>query len=153
MKKIAFILVFGMLFLACKQEESLKEYMTDSWQTTYMKIEMPTVQKSDSTSVFEDKFEGKSARVAQSSYKDDGTFVAWFLDKEGKRQTESSGTWEVKKDSLRIEFFYGGRDVKVWYHIEKTKEGFQGTSKYDWDEDGEFDDLLVMKTKRIKSEE
>jgi hypothetical protein len=153
MKKVVFILVFGILFASCKQEESLQKYMTDSWQTTYLKIEMPTVQKSDSTSVIEDKFDNNPERVAQSSYKEDGTFVAWFLDKEGKRQGDAPGKWEVEGDTLKIEYFYAGRAIKVGYHIEKTKEGFIGTSKYDWDGDGEFDDLLVMKTKRIKSEE
>lgn len=126
--------------------------MTDSWQTTYMKIKMPTYQKSDSTSVFENTFESSSARIAQSSYKEDGTFVAWFINSEGKRQGEAPGKWKVEKDSLHIEYVYGGRAVKVGYHIEKTSNGFKGTSRYDWDEDGEFDDLLVMKTKRINTE-
>ncbi len=150
MKKIVSILIFGIVFASCQKEQTLKEYMTDSWQTTYLKIEMPTFQKSDSTNVFEDKFENNPERIAQSSYKKDGTFVAWFLDKDGKRQGDSPGKWKVEGDSLFVAFYYGERDVKVSYHIEKTEEGFVGTSKYDWDKDGEFDDLLVMKTKRIK---
>lgn len=153
MKKIVFILVFGMLSVACKQEKPLEEYMTDSWQTTYLKIEMPTVQKSDSTTVIEDTFQNNPDRIAQSRYKEDGTFVAWFLNKERKREGDAPGNWKVEGDSLRIQYFYGGRDVNVSYYIERTEEGFKGTSKYDWDGDGEFDDLLVMKTKRIKSEE
>ncbi|MBL4605363.1 MAG: hypothetical protein JKY02_06830 [Flavobacteriaceae bacterium] len=152
LKNLLPCLVFGILFASCKKENTLQDYMADSWQTTYLKIEMPTFQKSDSINVFEDKFENNPARIAQSSYNEDGTFVAWFLDKERKRQGDSSGKWNVKGDSLYVAFFYGGRDVKVAYHIQMTEGGFIGTCIYDWDEDGEFDDLLVMKTKRINLE-
>ena len=40
----------------------------------------------------------------------------------------------------------------VSYKITRTAEGFQGESTYDWDNDGAFDDLLLMKTKRITSQ-
>lgn len=149
-KTFLLIAVFGMLFVSCKQEQTLQEYMTDSWETTYLKIEMPTANKSDSLSVYEDKFENNPQRRAQSKYNSDGTFSAWFVNPAGEKKGESKGVWKIKNDSLFIEYFYGGRDVKVGYHITKTEEGFLGTSKYDWDEDGEFDDLLTMKTKRIK---
>ncbi len=139
-----------MLFVACKKEKPLKEYMVDSWQTSYLKIEMPTVNKTDSLSVFEDKFDNNPERIAQSKYNKDGTFSAWFINKKGEKKGESKGTWSVAKDTLRIEYFYGGRDVKVAYKVEKTKEGFKAVSKYDWDADGDFDDTLWMHTKRIK---
>jgi len=149
-RKIVWIpVLFGIVFVTCQREKSLNEYMVDTWETTYLKIEMPTFQKSDSTSVFEDTFQNNPLRRAQSSYKNDGTFVAWFLDRENKRQGDAPGKWKMEGDSLHIEYFYGGRDVKVAYHIQKTEEGFVGVSKYDWDEDGEFDDLLTMRTKRI----
>lgn len=152
MKKLLFLLVFGMLFASCKREQSLRDYMVDSWETTYLKIEMPTFQKSDSTHVFEDTFENNPARRAQSSYKSDGTFVAWFVNRENIRQGDTSGKWKVEGDSLYVDFFYNQRDVKVAYKITKTEEGFQGISKSDWDNDEEFDDILVMKTKRIELE-
>ena len=143
-------ILVGVLVVSCKNEKSLQEQMTASWETTYLKIEMPTYLKKDSTNVYEDKFLNNPERRARSSYNDDGTFSAWFVDREDKKLgEESSGKWNTKGDSLYIEYFYGGRDVKVAYHIEITEEGFVGTSKYDWDEDGEFDDLLMMKTKRI----
>lgn len=152
MKKLIIILIFGMLFVACGEKEpTLKEYMVDSWQTTYLKIDMPTFQKTGNSSVMEDDFGPKSQRYARSTYNADGTFSAWFVDKVGKETGGTSvGTWDVKGDSLFVEFTYGGRDVKVGYHIERTEEGFKGVSKYDWDEDGEFDDILTMKTKRIQ---
>ena len=143
------LVVFGMFFASCKQNLSTKEFMVDSWETTYLKIEMPTYNKSDSLVIFEDKFDNNPARIAQSKYNADGTFSAWFINK-GEEKGESKGTWNVKSDSLYIAFFYGGRDVKVAYYITKTDEGFLGESKYDWDEDGEIDDTLLMKTKRIK---
>jgi hypothetical protein len=148
------ILTFGILFASCTQKEKpLKEYMANSWQTTYMKIEMPTFGKSDSTHVFIDKFENNPARRVQSWYKKDGTFTTWSLNREGKRYGDSSGSWDIKGDSLHIEFFYDGRNVKEAYHIEKIKDGFKGTSKYDWDKDGEYDDLLIMKTRKINLNE
>ena len=159
MKKLIFILVIGMLFASCdkkkaaqeKKEPSLKEYMTSSWQTTYLKIDMPTFQKSENSSVMEDKFGPDAPRFARSTYNSDGTFSAWFVDKDGKDLGgTSTGNWDVKGDTLYVDFVYGGRDVKVGYHIEKTEAGFRGVSKYDWDEDGEYDDTLLMETKRIQ---
>lgn len=149
LKKILPLAFIGMFIASCNQEKSIKEYMVNSWETTYLKIEMPTFHKSDSTSVFEDKFLNNPPRRARSTYNEDGTFSAWFVNQKNEKAGESKGTWKVKNDSLYIEYFYGGRDVKVSYLIEKTKEGFIGKSTYDWDEDGEFDDFLIMKAKRI----
>lgn len=151
-KKIIFILFFGILIVACTKEKSLETYMTDSWQTTYLKIEMPTYEKSDSLYVFEDKFDKQPQLIAQSVYHKDGTFNAWFINKEGEKISESDGNWSVKNDSLFVDFSYNNRDIQVGYHIEKTEEGFLGKSIFDWDNDGAFDDFLTMKTKRIKTD-
>lgn len=152
LKNLVYIIFFGILIVACKKEKSLKEYMTDSWQTTYLKLEMPTYEKSDSLEIYEDKFDNNPELIAQSKYNTDGTFNAWFLNKEGKKVSNSDGKWNVENDSLFVAFFYNGRDIKVGYHITKTTEGFLGKSAFDWDNDGEFDDFLTMKTKRIKTE-
>lgn len=141
----------GLLFASCAQKEkSLEEYMVDSWETTYLKLKMPTYEKSDSLQVYEDSFDNNPERIAQSKYNADGTFSAWFVEKDDSVISDSDGTWKVKGDSLMVSFFYDGRDMTVSYKIERTKTGFKGTSKYDWDNDGEFDDLLIMKTKRIE---
>ena len=84
MKNYILLLLCGMLFASCNTKPSLKEYMADSWESTYLKIEMPTYQKSDSTSVFEDTFQNNPARIARSKYNEDGTFVAWYLNRAGK---------------------------------------------------------------------
>lgn len=142
------LILFGILFVACKQEKPLSEYMVENWQTSYIKIDMPTYKKSDSTFVYEDDFSKADAALAKSSYVADGSFTAWYETK-GKPTVPTKGTWSAKKDSLFISYFYDGRTVNVAYKIEKTEEGFLGKSIYDWDEDGEFDDTLIMKTKRI----
>ena len=149
-KHLLLILIFGTLIVACKKEKSLEEYMINSWQTTYMKIEMPTYEKSDSLYVYEDKFDNNPELVAQSTYNADGTFNAWFVNPKGEKVSESSGNWSVKNDSLFVDFFYNNRDIKVGYQITETEEGFTGKSKFDWDNDGELDDFLLMTTKRIK---
>ncbi|NVK53386.1 MAG: hypothetical protein HWD85_10670 [Flavobacteriaceae bacterium] len=153
LKKLFLVIAIGILFANCNKEKSIKEYMVATWETTYLKIEMPTFQKSDSTSVFEDQFLNNPPRRARSKYNNDGTFTAWFVNHKNEKSGTSKGTWTVKNDSLFIAYFYGGRDVEVAYHIEKTEEGFIGKSTYDWDEDGEFDDFLVMKTKRITAKQ
>ena len=150
--KILLIFLFGMLLASCKKEKSLKNYMTNSWETTYLKIEMPTVNKTDSTSIYEDKFENNTMRVAQSKYNKDGTFSAWFRNKTGEKNSESNGLWSVKNDTLHIEYFYAGREVKVDYRITRIENGFKAISLYDWDEDGDYDDTLWMETKRLKTE-
>ena len=151
-KTLFFISLFGMLFASCEPELSTKDYMINSWETTYLKIEMETVNNTDSLNVVEDKFDNNPELVAQSKYNKDGTFSAWFKNKQGNHVSNSSGKWNVVEDSLTVEFHYGGRDMKVSYHITKTENGFVGKSIYDWDNDGKFDDLLTMKTKIIKNE-
>ncbi len=141
-----------MLFGACKQEESLEKYMAKSWETNYLKIEMPTFENTDSLNVFEDKFDNNPIQVAQSKYNLDGTFTAWFLTNSNQKILETDGTWNVVGDSLQVSFFYNNKEMKVSYKITKTEEGFMGESKYDWDNDGVADDFLTMKTKEIKTE-
>jgi len=149
-KTFLLILIFGTFFVSCKQEQSLKEYMVNSWETTYLKLEMPTYQKSDSLQVYEDRFDDNPERIARSKYNPDGTFIAWFVTQQGETISDSNGKWNVENDSLFVDFFYGGKDVKASYHITKTADGFLGKSKYDWDNDGDFDDVLTMKVKKIK---
>ncbi|CAM1370775.1 hypothetical protein [Tenacibaculum soleae] len=150
--KHLFILLFGLLFATCNQnkKDTLKNYMIGNWETTYLKIKMVTVNKTDSTSVFEDNFSKPNTGKAQSSYKKDGTFSAWFKQPDGKKIDETSGKWKTKNDSLYINYTYLGKQVQAWYKINKTKKGFKGTVIYDWDNDGEFDDTLIMNTKRLK---
>ena len=150
MKTLIFSVFCGILFASCEPTLSTKDFMVNSWETTYLKIEMYTVNKTDSLQVYEDKFEGNPDLIAQSKYNKDGTFSTWFINKEGQQVSKASGNWYVVGDSLTVAFTYGGRDTEVSYAITKTDDGFIGKSKYDWDEDGDFDDLLTMKTKRIK---
>ena len=150
--KYLLILIFGMLFVTCNQKEkkNLSDYMVGNWETTYLKIKMPTVNKTDSTSVFEDNFTNPNTGRAQSSYKKDGTFSAWFKQPNGNKVDETNGKWKTKNDSLFINYIYLGKQVKAWYKIKQLKNGFKGTSISDWDNDGKFDDTLIMKTKKIK---
>ena len=104
MKKLIFLLVFGMLFAACKDEQPLQEYMTKSWETSHINISMPTYQKSDSSYVYEDDFLNNPPRIAQSKYNKDGSFSAWYVDAKGVKQEETLGKWNVKGDSLYIQF-------------------------------------------------
>ena len=160
-------LIFGMFFVACKQEKkeqpqektqeetpvskpSLKEYMVGNWETNYIKIEYQTYKSTDSTSVFEDDFSKPNAGKAQSTYKNDGTFTAWFLKANGEKVGETTGNWQTKNDSLYVDYPYLGKQIQAWYHIEQTNEGFDGKVIYDWDDDGNFDDTLFMKSKRLE---
>lgn len=153
MKKInLFTVVFVVVFASCKktsEEKNLNKFMLGSWQTEYIKIEMATVNKTDSLQVFEDDFSKQNSGRAQSMYKKDGTFSAWFLQPDGKRVGETVGNWKTKGDSLFVDYPYVGKQVQAWYHIKQKENGFEGTVIYDWDNDGEFDDTLFMKTKRI----
>jgi len=155
---ICFTLAFG----ACKTEskepkntsqsevKSLHEFMVGSWETTYIKIKYPTYQKADSSFVFEDDFSNPKSGRAQSKYNNDGTFTAWFKQPDSSKIGESNGKWKVKGDSLLVDYFYLGKQVQAWYTIQKSKNGFEGKVIYDWDNDGDFDDILLMKSKRIK---
>ena len=51
---------------------------------------------------------------------------------------------------MYVDYPYLGKTVQAWYSIEKTKEGFEGKVIYDWDDDKEFDDILIMKSKKLQ---
>ncbi len=159
LKLVIIIFVFGLVFVACKQEKKevkteekqvLQNFMIGAWETQYIKIEMPTVNKTDSTSIFEDDFSKPTSGRAQSMYNVDGTFSAWFKQPDSSKVGETKGKWKTKGDSLYVDYFYLGNQVQVWYLIKQTNTGFTGNTVYDWDNDGEFDDSLLMKSKRIK---
>ncbi len=178
MKSIFFttIVIVGLVFAACKQEKnkteqiekettvevkkpettktfqkkSLNQYMVGIWETSYIKIEYPTYQKSDTSHVFEDDFSKPNTGRAQSEYKKDGTFMAWFKQPNGSKVGETGGNWKTKGDSLYVDYTYLGKQVQTWYIITQTKEGFTGKVIYDWDDDKEFDDILLMKSKKLK---
>lgn len=142
-----------LLFIGCTPtiDNDLKSYMVGSWQTTYLKIEMPTVHRTDSLTVIEEDFSSPNAGLAQSVYREDGAFSSWFLLPNGEKSGETAGVWDAKgKDSLYVDYFYHGKQVKAWYSITKTPLGFNAKMIYDWDNDGDYDDELFMKTKRIR---
>lgn len=151
MKHFHFVLLFA-ITISCSplKKDDLSKYMLGKWETQYIKINMPTVHKSDSSSVFEDDFSKPTSGKAQSKYNNDGTFSAWFKLADGSEVDKTSGKWKTKGDSLFIDYSYNEKQVSTWYFIEKTKKGFNGTVIYDWDNDGEFDDTLYMKSKKIK---
>ena len=110
------IVIVGLIFAACKQEKnkseesetpqkevqenSLNTYMVGTWETSYIKIEYPTYQKADSSFVFEDDFSKPNTGRAQSEYKNDGTFTAWFKQPDGSKVGETGGNW--KRPHLRV---------------------------------------------------
>lgn len=147
------LISFAIFCCSCKKEKtpknSLKEYMVGSWETTLIKISYETYQKSDSVYVFIDDFSIPNTAKAQSTYKKDGTFIAWFQQADGTKANESNGTWSTKNDSLFIHYFYNNKKVDAAYKINQTKQGFDGTVLNDWDNDGKKDDTLFMKTKKI----
>lgn len=150
LKSIFYFTIFGMLFVACKNEKSLEDYMVTDWQTSYIKIEMPTAYGKDSLQVYEDDFSKEKAILAQSSYKKDGRFTAWYIRPDGSKAGESDGKWKIKGDSLFVEYTHQGKVIKPSYHVEKTIEGLLAKSKHDWDNDGEFDDFLTMRLIDLK---
>ncbi len=149
-------LIFGILFVACKQEKKepttllLKEYMIGSWETTYLKIKYLTANETDSTVVFEDDFSKPNSGKGQSVYNHDGTFSAWFLQTNGKKVGKTKGKWKTNGDSLFVNYQYLEKQVQAWYNVTQTNAGFSAVSTYDWDDDGEFDDTLLMITKKIQ---
>lgn len=147
---LCIMLAFGLVSCSSSKEKKLENYLVGSWETSYLKIEYPTYNNTDSLSVFEDNFSKPSTGRAQSKYNNDGTFLAWFKQHDGTKVGETSGKWKIKGDSLFVDYHYLGKQVQAWYFIKQTNEGFDGTVIYDWDDDGEFDDKLFMKTKRIQ---
>lgn len=152
LKKLTILLSVVAMATACTKTEQkpLNEFMLGKWQTKYIKIDMPTAANTDSTIVFEEKFDKPNPTVAQSIYKADGTFTSWFLKPDGTKESETIGKWETKGDSLFVDYKHIGKNVKAWYYIKQLKNGFEGTSVHDWDWDNEHDDTLFMKSEKLQ---
>ena len=142
--------ILGMLFVSCKREVSLQNYIVGNWETTYLNIEMPTHKSSDSSYIFEDDFSKKSSLIARSEYSKDGTCSSWYVKNDGRKVGLKAGNWEVKEDSLFIKYLHKDDFIVTSYFIKKTEKGFIGKSLDDWDDDGIMDDFLLMETKRLE---
>lgn len=150
MRKIVAILVLLLVVFSCKKESELHKYMINKWQTTHIKIVMPTYTNSDSTSVNKEDFTSKMATVPQSEYYKDGTYKSWYLSPNGGRIGEISGNWSADDTNLYLDYTFADNPVHVSYKVTKTNEGFKAVSINDWDFDGVKDDTLHMKAKYIK---
>ena len=82
------------------KKKPLNEYMIGNWQTKYIKINMPTTNKTNSLAVFEDGFSNPKSGKEQSIYKKDGTFVAWFKTYDDKKTGNTNGIWKTEDDTL-----------------------------------------------------
>lgn len=145
-----FALIVWNLFGCQSASNNLKDYMQNKWETTFIEIKMPTHNQSDSLFTYKDNFQQENAIKAQSVYHSDNTFEAWYVMPNGTERGRTKGTWAIQNNILSVDYSYGGRQVKADYIIEKTEDGFQAKSIYDWDNDGEKDDTLFMKTKQLK---
>lgn len=164
LKLITLLMIAVVALASCKQKrlpankssiskeyyEPLEKSILGNWETTYIKITYATYKKTDSSHVFEDNFKDSNSGKAQSTYYDNGTFIAWFKLTNGKKVGETKGEWKTIGDSLHVSYPYLGKNINASYHITQTKEGFEGRVIYDWDDDGALDDNLFMKIKRIK---
>lgn len=158
---VSFIMLF---FFGCKtpkketltprkiKQKKLNDFMLGSWQTTYLKVEMLTANGTDSTKVYEKDFSKKEDILAQATYHKNGTFLAWYVQPNGKKTGKAQGNWKAVNDSLFITYTVEGRigNFNPIYKIKQTDNGFKATSVYDWDKDGKKDDTLIMKSKRIE---
>lgn len=134
-----------------RKTSNLDKFMQSSWQTSYIKITMPTHTGTDTMFIFEDSFKSANSIKAQSIYLANHTFEAWYLSSEGEQLNKTSGQWNTKGlDTLILSYTYNDRIVEVNYFIQPEKDGFLGRSIHDWDNDGIKDDTLIMKSKRIQ---
>lgn len=149
-----FTLIFSVFFKQCNKlsKPHLDEFMIGSWQTSYIKIKMPTHNGSDTISVYEDSFVTKNAYRAQSTYHDDKTFDAWYLSPKGEQRGKTTGEWTTKGDSLVISYTNNEEYIEVTYFIKQLGNAFSGRSISDWDNDEVEDDTLIMRGNRIELE-
>lgn len=148
------LLVVALLLLSqCKKNQKTQPdpFIVGKWQTSFVRLDYPSYRGSDSAHYFVDRFQKGTERFAQSEYFPDGTFKAWFVDKDGNKQDETTGTWSLHKDSLSTSYFYLGKQMSPVYRIKeyKNKKGFKATSIFDWDGDGESDDQIIMRTDKL----
>lgn len=144
----SFLIISIIFFLACTSKKE-RHFIVGSWQTSYLKITIPSAYHRDSVQVYEEDFSKAKAIKAQSTYKDNGTFIAWYLNEDGTKTSQTKGKWKVKQDSLYVEYIFKEKLVKPSYFIQQIPNGFKAISKYDWNNDGKKDDLLEMKVKKI----
>lgn len=93
MKTLRIIVLFctAIAIVSCAtEEEKMTSYMTGKWESSYLKLELPTFQKKDTLIEYDIDFQNpddpraKQQGKSYSLHKADGTFETW---QEKKRKT------------------------------------------------------------------
>lgn len=132
--------------------------MTGKWESSYLKLELPTFQKKDTLIEYDIDFQNpddpraKQQGKSYSLHKADGTFETW-QEKNGRPTgKKGTGTWRVTKDSLYYSFNQNTASVEVPFGLAKIEDGYAMTGLQDRDGDGEKDDTFYLETVRVPYE-
>lgn len=157
-KNIVSLCVAVTLVSCATEEEKMTRYMTGKWESTYLKLEMPSYQKKDTLIKYDiDYLNPEDPRAKQqgksySLHKADGTFETW-QEKNGRPVgNKGTGNWRVTKDSLIYSFEQGGQSIVVPFGLKKIEDGYIMTGLQDRDGDGEIDDTFILETVRVPYE-
>lgn len=74
-----------------------------------------------------------------TSYNEDGTFLSRYVLPNGEVMMEEGGTWRIDADSLYV--YYESADFTYAYDYRLSGDTIFWSAIYDWDQDGEMDDL------------
>ncbi len=122
----------------------LREALVGEWRNVSIKVEINTVNSSDSSTVFKVNEENWVAKLGikpiQTYFKEDGSYYSEYRTPSDSLVRRPSGTWTVDEDSLIVN---QTRPEMVTYkcHTVVRKNLAEFTCLLDWDGDGKEDDL------------
>ena len=125
------------LVVACKTENN-KDLILGQWYNESLSVKLGVETGDSSFVVPAGEWESiLKIKPILTTYSEDGTYRSQYKSLEGKVIRESSGSWEMKGDTLYL--IEGG--VTTSYHFKWMDGKAKFTGYLDWDQDGAADDL------------
>lgn len=118
----------------------LEVSLSGNWESLLLDIDIQTDDSIQNVKYLASEFPEKlGIKNNYTSYREDGTFLSRYVSPEGDIMMEEGGTWHVNMDSLYV--FYENAEITYSYDYKVSGDTIYWQTIYDWDQDGEMDDL------------
>lgn len=150
-----YLLTLFCLFFSCSSKENKKspsEQLVGEWRNVYMKVEMQTVNNTDSNDILEVSEENwekmMQIRTIQTFYNADGTYNSKHTNLKDSVIYNPAGKWQIQGDSIIMSDTFPKTGLIYKYKIAIKDNNVEFWGVEDFDQDGNKDDKYYGTQKR-----
>lgn len=149
------LLVISLFFISCavkENSENLSDQLTGEWRNISMKVEMQTINNTDSASTLEvteaNWEQVLKIRTIQTFFKADGTYNSVHTNLNDSVIYNPAGKWSVTGDSIIMTDTFPQAGISYKYRLSIREQNTNGKQELlaefwgveDFDQDGKKDD-------------